>query len=180
MINKAIGIFLIVFFLTGNAFALTVEQAYEAIPHRRTVFDQGQAKMTLEEKKFFIEFYELVDLAIVNRVDMLIYLLNDGRQGSVASDYGKILRRLEMLSVPKKLVKAHSLVVLAIKDQRDFLFNWKTKRMGRDVNVASDSTVRRANKNLIAAYNLFMKAYPKEGNHNKQAFFDYLCALDFI
>ena len=40
--------------------------------------------------------------------------------------------------------------------------------------------VRSSSANLQGAYSDLMRLYSSENATNKQAFFDYLCALDFI
>ena len=42
------------------------------------------------------------------------------------------------------------------------------------------SLVRSSSNQLIQAYDYLMQSYPQESPHNRQAFFDHLCALDFI
>jgi hypothetical protein len=51
-----------------------VEAAYRAIPHRRTVFDVEAAKMSLEERAYLHQPFDLVDLGIVERVETLTWL----------------------------------------------------------------------------------------------------------
>ncbi len=175
-----VSVLILFLMMATDVSALSVEEAYKAIPHRRTVFDVKKAGMTRAEKDFLVEFYELVDLAIVERVDMLMYLMSQGRNGALASDYDTILEELRQLKAPKKLKEAHRLVILAIEEQRHFLEGWEAKGFKANVSVASDSTVRSASSKLIQAYNIFMQSFQQEGAHNKQAFFDYLCALDFL
>jgi hypothetical protein len=44
----------------------------------------------------------------------------------------------------------------------------------------SHSKVRSSSANLQGAYGDLMRLFPSENATNKQAFYDYLCALDFI
>ena len=41
----------------GHAFAqdMTIQQAYDAIPHRRTIYDYDNAQMLIEEKQFLLD-----------------------------------------------------------------------------------------------------------------------------
>ena len=50
---------------------MTVEEAYKAIPHRYTPFEAGSASMTSQESRFLADFFGLVNLAIVERVQTL-------------------------------------------------------------------------------------------------------------
>ena len=53
-----------------DSFCLTVQEAYEAIPHRRTVFDYNTSLMSTQEKKYLSKVFNLTDLATVERVNM--------------------------------------------------------------------------------------------------------------
>ncbi|MCP4488040.1 MAG: hypothetical protein GY820_12070 [Gammaproteobacteria bacterium] len=46
--------------------------------------------------------------------------------------------------------------------------------------VKQKQLVKSSSQHLIAAHSLLKQLYPQETKHNQQAFFDYLCALDFI
>jgi hypothetical protein len=47
--------------------------------------------------------------------------------------------------------------------------------------LAGDTTgVQTASARLHEAYAELMRLYPGEGTHNRDAFFDYLCALDYL
>ena len=46
--------------------------------------------------------------------------------------------------------------------------------------LAQEPLVVGASHKLIKAYQILMQVYPRETAQNKQAFFDYLCALDFL
>lgn len=165
--------------ISTNAFALSIDEAYRAIPHRRTVFKLNQAKMSNDEKEFLDEFLHLVDLAMVQRVEMLLWLSTNGQRGSQDNNYAQILDDLASLDVPSTLKEVHKLVIEAIKQQRSFLEGWQ-KGPERKHNFASDPQVSGASQKLRSAYSQLMRLYPNEGQQNKQAFFDYLCTLDFI
>ncbi len=110
---------------------------------------------------------------------MLSWLTTNGLKGRKSINYDKILNNLKSLDVPSSLVKVHRLVIEAIEHQRNFLEEWQ-KDPKKKRNFAADPKVRSANKKLIHAYQKLMALYSNERPHNKQAFFDYLCALDFI
>lgn len=152
--------------------SITVEQAYSAVPHQRTIFDADAATMNDEEKQFLSLFFELSDLALIERVS----ILKSARSSDVSNNYGEILIQLMNLHVPAKLTLAHQLVVEAVKDQKTYLERWKTNKTNFNPN---DPLVESAHNKLIQAYGELIKLYPQESAHNKQAFYDYLCALDF-
>jgi hypothetical protein len=147
---------------------MTVEEAYSAIPHEKTRFDAAAANMSGTEKEFLDIFFGLTDFAVAERVIE--------QRGGNSDNYDAILGRLAALQVPEKLSQAHALVVDAIGQQRDYIK--KLKSGGRF--DSSDPLVQGSHNKLIAAYGELMRAYPSEGPHNKKAFYDHLCALDFI
>jgi len=162
-----------------DSFCLTVQEAYEAIPHRRTIFDYNTALMSSQEKNYLSEVFRLTDLATVERVNMLIWLHTDGQKGGVAKNYSNILERLYEFSPPAGLVNFHKLIISSIEEQRKALYKWGNSLFDYS-KLSKEMLVRSSSAKLKRAYSIIMKKYPKEGNHNKQAFFDHLCALDFI
>jgi hypothetical protein len=149
--------------------SMTVEQAYQAIPHNRTRFDAQSATMEKSERDFLDMFFTLSDLAVAERVTKMRGM------SAGAGNYDEILKRLKALNVPPKLEKAHALVTQAVEEQRQYLDGLKDGA-AYDNNAA---LVESSHGKLLAAYQELMQAYPAENAHNKQAFFDHLCALDF-
>ncbi len=162
-----------------DSFSLTVDQTYEAIPHRRTIFDYNTALMSTQEKNYLSEVFRLTDLATVERVDMLIWLHTNGQKGRGAKNYSNILNRLNEINAPVSLVNFHKLIIESIEEQRKTLYKWENSSFDYP-KLQNEKLVRSSSAKLKRAYSILMKKYPKEGNHNKQAFFDHLCALDFI
>lgn len=156
----------------------SVEEAYRAIPHRRTVFDPEAAKMSQEERAYLQQLFELVDLAVVERVEALGWLTARRARTRGADDYDAILNRLGALAVPPRLVTVRRLVVEAIQEQRAGLEEWRTA--GVPANLGGHPLVASSSTKLRQAYAELMGLFPQEGPNNKAAFFDYLCALDFI
>lgn len=157
---------------------MSVEEAYRAIPHRRTIFDLNAAKMSQEEQTYLQQLFSLIDHAIVERVEMLIWLQSRGKRGAMAQDYDGILRQLNGLTNPSRLKNVHQLVVEAIKEQRAALQEWRKTALPES--FTRHPLVARSSGKLRRAYSELLQLFPREGQHNKEAFFDYLCALDFI
>ena len=179
MVNKlALIILVLSWFVVTSASALTVDEAYRAIPHRQTVFIAQQSRMPQEDKTFLVEFFNLIDQAIVERVQMQSELNSGNRSSLNPSAYDQILEQLKMMPVPSKFENIHQLVYEAIEDQGSYLEGWKNS--GKSVAPGANAWVQSASQKLHQAYQLFMDLYPQESQHNKDAFFDYLCALDFI
>jgi hypothetical protein len=168
------------FLFPAVSFALTVDEAYKGIPHARTVFDLDHAAMPKDEKECLSKIFELTDQALIIRVQTLQAF----RSGNFQSDdyinqYDDVLNQLRSVDVPPKLGQVHRQIGKAIEAQKKFFSKWHT--MGRVMgNIAGESEVQASSQNLHEAYGLLMNLYPNETANNKQAFFDYLCALDFI
>ena len=173
------------------AAAMTVEEAYKAIPHRFTAFDEKSVSMTSQESRFLAEFFGLVNLAIVERVQTLAWFHSKGKQGSPFSSYRKnvekIIGQLGQLNLPKNCVSVRQRVIEAVQDQKAYFQEWDTAQAERAAfKYALGSAgprhalVNRSSQKLHQAYGELMQLFPKEKAQNQQAFFDHLCALDFV
>ncbi len=150
--------------------SMTVDEAYSAIPHGKTRFDSSTAVTGEDERKFLDSFFGVIDLAVAERV-----IWQTGKKGD-ADNYDAILARLAALDAPERAKKAYTLVTEAIAEQRQYLAKISA---GERFN-AGDALVQSSHRKLFSAYTALMGAYPDESQHNKSAFFDHLCALDFI
>jgi hypothetical protein len=156
----------------------SVEDAYRAIPHRRTVFDVGTARMSSEEREYLRQLFELVDLGIVERVGTLGWLKSKGGHEPSPEGYDRVVSQLKALSVPARLGSVHRLVSEAMVEQRAALAEWRKTAVPAD--LAGHPLVASSRGKLRRAYGELLALFPQEDGHNKAAFFDYLCAMDFI
>jgi hypothetical protein len=140
--------------LVRSAAAMSVDEAYASIPHRRTVFDRRAATMPAEEADALQRLFAIVDRAIVARV--------------TKSGYDPLLAELRALDVPSRLRRVHTLVTEAVVAEHAYL----TRN--------DQAAVQTASARLHEAYAELMRLFPEEGPQNRDAFFDYLCALDFL
>ena len=163
--------------LPTSVAAMTIEQAYAAIPHRRTMFDPSIATMGPNEASYLKELFSLIDLAVKERVETLLWLRSGGAQGDASDEYDTILMRLEHLSVPGRLQGVHRSVTEAIQEQRDVLREWRTEPTTISM---EHPLVHSASKKLYQAYGMVIQLYSKEAPRNQQAFYDYFCCLDFL
>jgi hypothetical protein len=163
---------------------MSVEEAYRAIPHRQTPFDAGQAKMSAEEKAYLKQLFHLADQAMVSRVEAMAWFQTGGKRGIDYAAYTRrideILARHEDLLPPRKLTGVHRLIGEAVRDQKAYFTQWQASYEHQQRFNPSNKSVRSAHKKLIDAYGYLMKLYPRETPYNQQAFFDHLCALDFL
>ena len=157
---------------------MSVAEAYQAIPHRRTVFDYEQATMPEDEKIYLHQMFAFIDLAIVERVKMLLWLSSPVARGAPADNYDNILSQIQSLKAPGPLQNFHNLVHDAISEQHKALDEWQKNSL--PASMAQHPLVQSASSKLHEAYSILLSLYPQESQYNKEAFFDYLCALDFI
>jgi hypothetical protein len=72
----------------------------------------------------------------------------------------------------------------ALSDQRAFFAEWQTQgqqfQYGSPQTIVTHPKVQSAAAALREAYGILVETYSGESNENKEAFFDYHCALDFV
>ena len=174
----------------ASALAISVEDAYRAIPHRYTPFESKAVRRNPKDAAFLQEFFRLVNLAIVERVQTLTWFQSNGKKGTAFPNYqratGSLRAQLEALAAPDNLKAANRGVIEALKEQEAYFEEWQravTKREPFKHALGAGPhhpRVLAASQKLHEAYGRLMQAYPQEGERTKQAFFDHLCALDFI
>jgi len=128
-------------------------EAHATARYVRTVFDRRAALMPADEADGLVRLFALVDRAIVARV--------------TKTGYEPLLAELRALALPARLQPVQRLVGEAVVAERAYL-------------DGEASAVHTASARLHEAYGQLMRLYPEEGAQNRDAFFDYLCALDFL
>lgn len=188
MIQKYLSLALVfglICFGSNGVRAMTIKEAYEAIPHRQTSYNPLQSVAPYVEQANLSRLFSLTDEAMRLRVSIL-YDLNTDQDvdlNMMNSVYDSILSHIKSLHVTKDADEAIDLIYQAIIEQREFLTEWaKADKAKRNVykRYNNHPAVQRSHQKLLQAYNILMKSYPTETAHNKQAFFDHLCALDFL
>ena len=165
------------------ASALTVEQAYAAIPHQRTVFDASGSRLAKGQVDALDQLFTLSDRGTVLRVDGLDVLKRGdaARLRATVRDYAALLDALRQLRPTPQTRAATDLVTQAVQQHLSF---FETKLAAGTVASRWDAVftadVHQSSQKLRQAYSLLMAAFPDETPRNRQAFFDYLCALDFL
>ena len=170
--------------------AMSVEEAYRAIPHRYTPFESKSVKMSPKEAAVLQEFFRLLNLAIIERVQAQAWFQSNGKRGVTFPNYQQstdgLIVQLEALAVPESLKAVHRNVIDALKDQRAYFEEWqRAVRRGELFRYQPGASphhprVLSSSKKLQQAYGRLIQHYPQETERTKQAFFDHLCALDFI
>ena len=164
---------------------LSVDAAYAAIPHRRTAMSFAVSNMPDKDKRFLEVAFHVIDQAIRLRVTAY-QKFSRGEVGDSQSlsDMGRLVDYLQNTEAPASLSSYQARLLQALSDQRAFFEEWQTQgqqfQYGRPQTIGTHPKVQSASTALREAYGILMETYPGEGNHNKDAFFDYHCALDFL
>jgi hypothetical protein len=162
---------------------LSIEQAYAAIPHRRTVWTDSETTVPAGERAYLTAIFAVVDEAIAVRV---AGLQNFSQQRFDAVDldgqFDRLISYARTMPVPSRLNGYHGQILAALSADRQFFNEWKAQ--GADFpyarQIARHASVQAASSAARAAYSELMSKYPSESQANKDAFFDYHCALDFL
>ena len=165
------------------ALDLSVEQAYAAIPHRRTVWAAVDSTAPAEEQVYLNAIFQTVDQGIALRVAAE----ENYREGSfdavdIDAQYERLVNFARGMSVPAGLASHHQDALNALTNDRQFFRNWNRDRANFAFaqRVADAPEVRAASSAAHAAYSELMSRYPNDSAANKDAFYDYYCALDFL
>ncbi|MEL6814029.1 MAG: hypothetical protein AAFP03_04350 [Cyanobacteria bacterium J06598_3] len=163
--------------------ALSVRQAYQAIPHQRTEYDATFSRVPAPEKEYLALMFPLIDQAIAVRVVTLQNFNNGQRTAQGIDHYAELITFVEAIEPPPTLQTYHQDLARSLQAQQAFFKDWRAKgsafgHSGRA--TGSHRQVQKASGHLISAYNQLMQRFPNEDSVNKSAFFDYHCALDFI
>jgi hypothetical protein len=170
--------------------AISVEEVYRAIPHRYTPFEARSVKMSPKDAAVLQEFFRLLNLAIVERVQAQAWFQSNRKRGVAFPSYQRstdgLIAQLEALTIHDSLKAAHRYVIDALKDQRAYFEEWqRAVRKGEPFRYPPGASphhprVVSSSQKLQQAYGRLIQIYPQETERTKQAFFDHLCALDFI
>ncbi len=165
------------------AAALTVDQAYVAIPHQRTPFDTAASRLARGQAEALQQLFDLSDRGTVLRVDALqgLQRADVAHVRAVVRDYAALQEALKQLRPTQQTRAATDLVMQAVQQQQRF-FEAKLQagNSGSRLDAAFTADVHQSSQKLRQAYSLLMAAFPEETARNRQAFFDHLCALDFL
>jgi len=151
--------------------AMTVDEAYRAIPHQRTVFNVANTKMNSADAEYLRRLFLWIDQAIVAKVTAMI-----GTSADQA--YTTVWSMQSSLTAPRKFEALQATVASSIRHEYQYL----KQRQAAGVKTfdAANPHVQAASQGAQQAYAALMSLYQSETDHNKQAFYDYLCALDFL
>jgi hypothetical protein len=163
--------------------AMTPEEAYAAIPHQRTSFDARASTLSRAQADSLQRLFALSDQGVVLRVEGMRAQRsrNAAELKRVIQAYDALIEKLAVQTFVPEVVPARDLVVEALRDQKRFIASKPEGGMQFTGNeLATTPDVKRASGKLQQAYGLLLKTFPGEVARNKAAFYDYLCALDYL
>jgi hypothetical protein len=161
----------------------SVEEAYAAIPHRRTVWDASGSTVPSEEKEYLQTVFQVLDQAVRVRVaGQQSFSSQQFESADIDAEFDRLIAFVRAMPVPRRFVAYHQDILSALSSERQFFEDWKSQRdqFAFSHQVENHPGVRAASASLRAAYGELMSKYPNESQSNKDAFFDYHCALDFL
>jgi len=193
-IDRARGPFLAAFMALlalAPARAMTVEEAYQEMQHRHASLDPTSAGFSREEAAYLSRLFELVDLAIVEKMQAWTWFQSEGRKGKSVQEYrnrvDSLIAILDGLPPPERLREVKRLLVEAIREQRAYFETWNqalaVAAAGRDDTEAQRSRgmyLKSSSQKLHQVYGQLMSLFPKAGQQNFDAFYDHLCVLDLL
>ncbi len=156
--------------------AVSVEAAYQAVGSRRTPYAPEQARVSRDEKDYFVSLLTLTDAALAERVAIQTRL--QAGEKARASNYEAILERIKGLPSPDAMIAPEALIYQAIDDQRRYFEDWK--RSGQRLYFDPGAPlVLSSHKKLSAAKEDLLRTLDGESQQNRRALADHLGALDF-
>jgi hypothetical protein len=161
----------------------SVEEAYAAIPHRRTIWDENGSTVPSGEREYLQTMFQVLDQAVRVRVAGQQAFSNQQYDSAdIDGEFNRLITFVHSMPIPPGLNSYHQQILSALSGDRQFFADWKSQgdRFPFAQQVANHPGVRAASANLHAAYDQLMSKYPNESATNKDAFFDYHCALDFL
>jgi hypothetical protein len=168
---------------------LSVDAAYAAIPHRRTAMNFAASNMPDQDRRFLEVAFHVIDQAIRLRVTAYQkFSSSEARNGvgdsqSIA-DMDRLIDYLQNTEAPASLSSYQARLLQALSDQRAFFEEWRTQgqqfQYGSPQRIGTHPKVQSASTALREGYGILMETYRSDNNNNKEAFFDYHCALDFL
>ena len=172
------------------SWGLTVEEAYQAVPHKRTPYEAQLSTLGPPEREFLSRFFVLSDQALVERVETLKALRAGNRllYERYEANIARILTGLRLLQEPASARGLSEALSRAIEHQRAFFRKWNTAAAAQrafsfpagETPTGIDPSIRQANEELQRLYADLLSRYGTEHPHNREAFYQYLCALDFL
>ena len=162
--------------------ALSVDDAYTAIPHRRTVWSDDQTTVPVGDREYLKAMFQVLDQTVVARVaGIQNYSRGDFASFDADGELGRLSDYVRQAQVPPALTDYNSRILSALAGEQQFFRDWKSDPDHFDSmkQVNGHLGVNQSSAALRSACQGLMSKYPQESQANRDAFFDYHCAADF-
>lgn len=163
------------------SFSMSVGEAYKLIPHKQTTYMSSKSPLDSATKHELEKLFKIVDEGVVARFSAFQKLYYAHPAPGAISSYKTVISKLLRLSVSIKVRPVKEKIISSMKHQVQYLESWSREITKKAIPFnPGDSNVQNATRTLKTSYSDLMSLFPSESEHNKQAFFDHLCALDFL
>ncbi len=147
--------------------------------------DFAASNMPDQDQRFLEVAFHVIDEAIRVRVTAYQkFSRSEAGDSQSISDMDRLVDYFQNTEAPSGLSSYQAHLLQALSDQRAFFEEWQTRgqqfQYGSPQTIGTHPKVQSASTALREAYGILMERYPGEGSRNKEAFFDYHCALDFL
>lgn len=162
---------------------ITVDQAYAAIPHRHIVWDDSHSPIPQSGRTYLGTMFQVIDEAVELRVaGQLDFSAGRFDSDDIVGQFDELIAYARGLTVPARLSNYHRYIVRCLSSERKVFADWKSQQANFPYaqDIAKDPDVLDASRAVHAAYLCLVLIYPNETRNNKDAFYDYHCALDFL
>ncbi len=159
--------------------SMKVSQAYRAIPHEQVTFRANKSSLPKSEAEYLETLFRLVDLAVVERVQGLVHIHENKVSRIRLDNFDQIVKRIADLSVPPGLEPLHHHVLVSILEEKAY-FHGQLEESVMSSLQHWHPLIQKSHRRLVASFQFLQARYPQESVHNQNAFFQHLCALDFI
>lgn len=185
-----IAIVLVASSAVSLSWGMTIDEAYQSIPHKRTPYNTQESTLSFPEREFLSRFFTLSDQALVERVTTLTAFRAGDRRRFITyeANVSRILAELRSLPEPTSARGFVTMLSEAIQQQRLFFQKWDTAlaeqrpfAFPKGTAISGiDPNVSKASAELRRLYADLMARYGAEHVQNREAFYQHLCALDFL
>jgi DhnA family fructose-bisphosphate aldolase class Ia len=196
MYMRFVLVFLCVVFASSSLraednYPLSVQTVYGLIGKVHMDYNPEKSKLTPAEAEYLDELFQITDEAVRARYFMMNAFKMEDHRVHYKEKYAKtiemLMAALSDINAPTNTLKqVEKNITEAMFAQYSFFTNLTKKykeQGGAIVNWRAEFTkedVKTSHQKLIKAYDLLKNEYGQEEEKNYKAFYESLCALDFI
>jgi hypothetical protein len=175
---------LFLLFIATNVHAISVSEAYNAIPHRQQTYRASLSNIAQADREYLEKFFQLTDKALILRIESIQTFQKHQYLNSIHFNerYAELKKDFAQFDGAGWKSQAKDLILSALDHQQKYLstFDEFTRKSGQAEGYHSNPDVAASSQALQQLYGLFMSQFSNESSQNKDAFFQHLCALDFV